>query len=84
MGWESIYRRSGGKANIMSLGRIYYTKPSIGAKEIACATDAATNGWGEHCYEYIGKFENAFAKHLGVKHAIPTSSCTGGIAFGVG
>lgn len=63
--------------------RIHYTKPSITDLEVAYATDAARNGWGERCYEYIGKFEKAFAQHLGVKHAIATSSCTGAIHLGL-
>lgn len=65
------------------MSRIYYTKPSISAKEIDYANDAVTNGWGDRCYEYIGKFESAFAKHLGVKHAIATSSCTGALHLGM-
>lgn len=63
--------------------RIYYTKPSITAREIAYATDAATNGWGERCYEYIDRFEAAFRSHLGVKYAIATSSCTGALHMGL-
>ncbi len=63
--------------------RIAYTKPSITELEVEYATDAARNGWGPRCYEYIGKFEEAFANHLGVKHAIATSSCTGAIHMGL-
>lgn len=63
--------------------RIPYTKPSITDLEIRYATDAATNGWGERCYEYIGRFEQAFREHLGVKHAIATSSCTGALHMGL-
>lgn len=63
--------------------RIHYTKPSITEREIAYATDAATNGWGERCYEYIHKFEDGFRQHLGVKHAIATSSCTGALHMGL-
>jgi perosamine synthetase len=63
--------------------RIYYTKPSITEKEIAFATDAATNGWGDRCYEYITQFESRFAAHLGVKYAIATSSCTGAMHMGL-
>ncbi len=37
--------------------RIPYTKPSITELEVAYATDAARNGWGERCYEYITRFE---------------------------
>lgn len=63
--------------------RIYYTKPSITELEIRYATDAAANGWGEKCYEYINRFENAFKAHLGVKYAIATSSCTGALHMGI-
>jgi perosamine synthetase len=63
--------------------RIHYTKPSITELEIAYATDAATNGWGEKCYEYIDRFEELFKQHLGVKYAIATSSCTGALHMGL-
>ena len=66
----------------MSKERIYYTKPSITEKEVEYATDAARNGWGDHCYEYITRFEEAFKAHLGVKYAIATSSCTGALHMG--
>lgn len=64
-------------------GRIHYTKPSITALEIGYATDAAAHGWGERCYEYIGRFERLFSSHLGVRHAIATSSCTGAMHMGL-
>lgn len=63
--------------------RILYTKPSITKREVAYATDAAANGWGERCYDYIHRFEAAFRSHLGVKHAIATSSCTGALHLGL-
>lgn len=63
--------------------RILYTKPSITEREIAYATDAAANGWGQHCYEYIARFERAVKEHLGVEHAIATSSCTGALHMGL-
>jgi len=65
------------------LTRIAYTKPSITDLEVRYATDAAANGWGERCYEYISRFEDAFKKHLGVRHAIATSSCTGSLHMGM-
>jgi len=65
------------------VSRIHYTKPSIGEREIAYAADAAANGWGERCYEYIGRFERAFAGHVGVEFAIATSSCTGALHMGM-
>ncbi len=63
--------------------RIYYTKPSITELEVEYATDAARNGWGDRCYEYISRFEEAFKAHLGVKYAIATSSCTGALHMGM-
>jgi perosamine synthetase len=63
--------------------RIYYTKPSITELEVTYATDAARNGWGDRCYEYITRFEEAFKDHLGVKYALATSSCTGALHMGM-
>jgi perosamine synthetase len=63
--------------------RILYTKPSITEREVAYATDAVANGWGDRCYEYIERFESLFRMHLGVKHAIATSSCTGALHLGL-
>lgn len=63
--------------------RIPYTRPSIGELEVAYAADAARNGWGDRCYEYINRFEDCFKAHLGVKYAIATSSCTGAIHLGL-
>lgn len=63
--------------------RIHYTKPSITELEVGYATDAAANGWGVECYEYIQRFEGAFKAHLGVKYAIATSSCTGALHMGM-
>lgn len=65
------------------MSKIHYTKPSITELEIRYTTDAATNGWGARCYEYIARFENAFCKHLGVNHAVATSSCTGAMHMGL-
>ena len=63
--------------------RLYYTKPSITDLEVAYAADAARNGWGEDCSLYIGRFEQAFKEHLGVRCAIATSSCTGALHMGL-
>lgn len=63
--------------------RIYYTKPSITELETRYAADAAANGWGEHCYDYIERFQTQFADYLGVKHAIATSSATGALHMGM-
>ncbi len=63
--------------------RILYTKPSITDLETHYAADAAAHGWGERCYEYLNRFEKGFAAHLGAKHAIATSSCTGALHLGM-
>ena len=63
--------------------RIYYTKPSITQKEIDYATDAATFGWGDKCYDYIYRFEEAFQSYVGVNYTIATSSCTGALHMGL-
>lgn len=63
--------------------RILYTKPSITELEVRYATDAAANGWGDRCYDYINRFEVAFKQHLGVQYAIATSSCTGALHMGM-
>lgn len=67
----------------MKLPRILYTKPSITDLEVRYASDAAQYGWGEHCYDYINRFEKSFETYLGVKHAIATSSCTGALHMGL-
>jgi perosamine synthetase len=63
--------------------RILYSKPSITDLELAYATDAVKNGWGENCYDYINKFENLFKDYTGVQYAISTSSCTGALHLGL-
>ena len=63
--------------------RIHYTKPSITELETRYAADAAANGWGERCYEYIERFESQFKQHLGVRYAIATSSGTGALHLGM-
>ncbi len=67
----------------MNKQKIPYTKPSITEREVELVTDAARNGWGEKCYEYIHQFEKAFSKYTGAKYAIATSSCTGALHMGM-
>lgn len=65
------------------MSRVHYTRPSITELEVEYVTDAARHGWGERCYEYIQRFETGFRAHLGVRHAIATSSCTGAMHMGL-
>ena len=62
---------------------IQYVAPSITQLEIDYVTDAITNGWGRQCYDYIHKFEHAFAEFLGVDYVHATSSCTGALHLGL-
>lgn len=63
--------------------RILYTKPSITALEVDYIADAAANGWGDRCYDYIHRLEERFRQHLDVPFAIATSSCTGALHLGM-
>lgn len=65
------------------MSRIYYTKPSITELETRYAADAAANGWGDRCYEYIQRFEQGFRTHVQTEFAIATSSCTGAMHMGL-
>ena len=67
----------------MKPSQIYYAKPSITSLEVQYATDAAANGWGKNCYDYIERFEASFAKHIGSRHAVATSSGTGALQLGL-
>lgn len=60
-----------------------YTKPSITELEVTYAEDAARNGWGQQCYDYVHKFETAFKRYIGTAYAISTSSCTGALHMGM-
>ncbi len=53
--------------------------PSISAREMSYATDAARYGWNRQWSGYIKRFEQTFADYLGVRHALSTSSCTGAL-----
>jgi perosamine synthetase len=63
--------------------------PSITQKEIEYVLDATQNGWNESWDGYLKRFEKGFARYLGTRFALSTSSCTGALhlallALGVG
>lgn len=63
--------------------------PSITEAEIAAVTEAARTGWYEGAGAQQRRFEQAFAAHLGRRHALSLPSCTSGLhlalaAAGVG
>jgi len=69
--------------------KILAAKPSITQLEINYVTDAITNGWGEHCYDYITMFIERIKEYFSCKYAWPTSSCHGALhmvlmAMGIG
>jgi perosamine synthetase len=73
----------------MSDGLILTAGPSITPVEVAYVQDAARNGWNSSWNKYLTKFEKTFAKYVGSKYAIATSSCTGALqmslmALGIG
>lgn len=57
--------------------------PSITKKEIDYVTDAVANGWNSKWNSYIVRLEDAFREKFNVKHALLTSSCTGGMHMGI-
>lgn len=57
--------------------------PSISQKEIDYVMDAMKTGWNEKSYYYMRKFEEEFAKHIGVKYARSTSGGTGALWLGL-
>jgi perosamine synthetase len=70
-------------------GRILTAGPSISAREASYALDAVRTGWNERASGYQDALSEAFAEYVGVRHALPTSSCTGALhlsllALGVG
>lgn len=51
-------------------------EPSITQKEIEYVLDAVKSGWVSSLGGYITKFEQEFAKYIGVKYALTTSNGT--------
>jgi perosamine synthetase len=70
-------------SSLQKAGRIYHAKPSITELEVRYATEAAAHGWGDHCYDYIHRFEAGFADYIGSRHALATSSATGALHLGL-
>ncbi|MCK4341778.1 MAG: DegT/DnrJ/EryC1/StrS family aminotransferase [Phycisphaerae bacterium] len=53
--------------------------PWITAKEVRYVQDAVAHGWYQNWSGYLDRFEAAFAKWIGVRFALSTSSCTGAL-----
>ncbi|RRS09035.1 DegT/DnrJ/EryC1/StrS aminotransferase family protein [Pseudoalteromonas sp. J010] len=65
------------------MDKLAYTRPSITQEDVRLVTEAAADGWGERCYEYVDKFEKEFSEYIGVPYAMATSSCTGALHLGL-
>jgi len=59
--------------------RIHSAGPRISDLEIKYVEDAIRNGWYDQNRGYIEAFEEAFAKYLGVSHALATTNGTGAL-----
>jgi perosamine synthetase len=57
--------------------RIDLAGPSITPREASYALDAARRGWGARRSDYLERLSQTFAEAVGVRYALPTSSCTG-------
>lgn len=53
--------------------------PSITSKEVKYVARAAREAWDYGAYKFVSEFERKFAKYIGVKYALATSSCTGAL-----
>jgi len=69
--------------NASSKSPIAYTRPSITELEVAYATEAARDGWGPKCYDFIDRLERDFSAHIGITQSIATSSGTGAMHLGL-
>jgi perosamine synthetase len=72
-----------------SLGRINISGPSITQREIDYVTDAVSVAWYDDANLYHDRFEQEFARFIGVEHAVALPSCTSAIhlsllALGIG
>ena len=59
--------------------KVLAAKPSITKLEIDYVNDAMRNGWGEHCYDYLIRFEDEFKAYQESPFGLATSSCTGAL-----
>jgi len=59
--------------------RIPVAGPWITQKEIDYVTDAVTNAWYGNHNMYHDRFEKAFARYLGMQHAVALPSCTSAV-----
>lgn len=69
--------------------RIPVAGPWVTEREVEYVADAARNAWYANANVYLRRFEESFAKYVGVRHAVAMPHCTAAIhlsliALGVG
>ncbi|MEO7033281.1 MAG: DegT/DnrJ/EryC1/StrS family aminotransferase [Polyangiaceae bacterium] len=60
----------------MSADFIPVCEPLLGGRELEYVTKAVSGGWISSGGSYVGEFERAFAKYLGVPYAVTTTNGT--------
>lgn len=59
--------------------RIPVAGPWITDHEVQLVAEAARTAWYEHANDYHERFEQEFARRLGMRHAVALPSCTAGL-----
>jgi perosamine synthetase len=67
----------------VTTARIPVAGPWVTEREIRYVTEAAASDWYGGAGQALRKFEQAFAKSVGVKHAIGVPHCTAGLHLGL-
>lgn len=57
--------------------------PKVGARDVRYVTDAVKHGWNTHHSDYIYRFEEAFARYIGVKYALNMPHGTSALHIGL-
>ncbi|MDB5049662.1 MAG: pyridoxal-5-phosphate-dependent protein [Fibrobacteres bacterium] len=63
----------------LKMEKIYMAGPWITEHEVKTVLDAMQNGWYEHPYDYVEKFQKEFAAYHGRKFGIMTPNATSAI-----
>jgi perosamine synthetase len=68
--------QAGPQGSGSEMKKIYMAGPWITEHEVKTVLDAMENGWYEHPYDYVEKFQKEFAAYHGRKYGIMTPNCT--------
>ena len=63
--------------------KVPYTKAKVTPSDIDAVNNSVRHGWGAKCYDDLIAFEANFAKYVGTKYAVATSSATGALHLGL-